>query len=123
MRPISNWSKRRSSSTPYDIQPSNMYNMDEKGFLIGVMKKSKRIFTKSAYSPKQLLGHVQDGNREWITVLATICADGSWLPPGLIYKASTGNLQTCLSTSYRTQVAASGCLSVLATRHLLQPRS
>ena len=78
----------------YDIQPSNMYNMDEKGFLIGVMKKSKRIFTKSAYSSKQLLGHVQDGNREWITVLATICADGSWLPPGLIYKASTGNLQT-----------------------------
>lgn len=77
----------------YDVQACNMYNMDEKGFLIGVLTKSKRIFTKEALSEKQLLGNKQDGNREWITVLATICADGSHLSPGLIYKALTGNLQ------------------------------
>jgi hypothetical protein len=33
----------------YDIQPENIYNMDEKGFLIGVVSKSKRIFSKRKY--------------------------------------------------------------------------
>ena len=33
----------------YDIQPKNMYNMDEKGFLIGVVSKGKRIFSKQKY--------------------------------------------------------------------------
>jgi hypothetical protein len=36
---------------------------------------------------------VQDGNREWITVVATICADGLYLSPSLIYAAISGNLQ------------------------------
>ena len=35
----------------------------------------------------------QDGNREWITILATIYADGSHLSPGLIYQAISGNIQ------------------------------
>jgi len=30
----------------YEIKVHNMYNMDEKGFLIGVLNKSKRIYTK-----------------------------------------------------------------------------
>jgi hypothetical protein len=67
--------------------------MDEKGFLIGVIQKSKRVFTKSAVKRGQLIGAGQDGNREWITVLATICQDGSSITPCLIYQALTGNLQ------------------------------
>ena len=70
-----------------------MYNMDEKGFLIGFLAKSKRIFTKAAVTSKRVLGVVQDGNREWITCIATICADGSSLSPGLIYKAQTSDIQ------------------------------
>ena len=31
----------------YKIEVHNMYNMDEKGFLIGVLNKGKRIYTKS----------------------------------------------------------------------------
>ena len=77
----------------YDVQPHNTYNMDEKGFLIGYMTKTKRIFTKAAYDSGRLLGAVQDGSREWITLIATICADGTSLSPGLIYKAVSGNLQ------------------------------
>jgi len=34
----------------YNIQPQNMYNMDEKGFLIGFLKKSRRIFSKAAFT-------------------------------------------------------------------------
>ncbi|KAF1953258.1 hypothetical protein CC80DRAFT_420573, partial [Byssothecium circinans] len=31
----------------YDIEPRHTYNMDEKGFLIGVIRRSKRIFIKA----------------------------------------------------------------------------
>jgi hypothetical protein len=34
------------------------------------------------------------GSREWITVLGAICADGEKLPPGLIYAAASGALQS-----------------------------
>ena len=62
-----------------------MYNMDEKGFLIGYLTKSKRVFTKALLESRKLLGIAQDGNRTWVTVVATICADGTSLSPGLIY--------------------------------------
>jgi hypothetical protein len=42
---------------------------------------------------QKLLGAGQDGSRELITLLATICANGGSLPPALIYKAVSGNLQ------------------------------
>ena len=77
----------------YSVETYNMYNMDEKGFLIGFLTKSKRVFTKATFEKKRLLGAIRDGNRDWITVLATICADGTWIAPALIYQAVTGNLQ------------------------------
>jgi DDE superfamily endonuclease/Tc5 transposase DNA-binding domain len=77
----------------YEIESENMYNMDEKGFLIGIMTKQRRIVTKSVLMQNKSLSATTDGNREWITVLACICADGSSLPPGLIYQAVSGNLQ------------------------------
>ena len=77
----------------YAILPQNCYNMDEKGFLIGHLQKSKRIFSKAMMKQQRLLGTGQDGSREWITIVATICADGSSLPPALIYKAVSGDLQ------------------------------
>ena len=77
----------------YEIQSDNMYNMDKKGFLIGFLGKTKRIFTKETFNRGKLKGHKQDGNRDWATILATICADGTWLPPAIIYSAVTGNIQ------------------------------
>jgi len=67
--------------------------MDEKGFMIGHQQKAKRVFTRKYWESGKLIGSGQDGNREWITLLATICMDGSFLPPALIYPAETGNLQ------------------------------
>lgn len=52
-----------------------MYNMDEKGFLIGYLTKSKRVFTKTLFESHRLVGTAQDGNRTWVNVVATICAD------------------------------------------------
>lgn len=67
--------------------------MNEKGFLIGILGRTKRVFTKQAYEQGQIIGTGQDGNREWITCVAGICMDGTWLPPLLIYQAVSGNIQ------------------------------
>ena len=85
----------------YDIQPRNCYNMDEKGFLIGHLQKVKRIFPKALVRTQKLLGSGQDGARNWITLVATICADGSSLPPALIYKAVSGDLQDTWLQDYK----------------------
>ena len=69
----------------YNIQPQNMYNMDEKGFLIGHIQKTRRIFSKRTYESGAMRYVVQDGNREWITVVAAIYADRTVLSPTLIY--------------------------------------
>ena len=87
----------------YNIQPHNCYNMDEKGFLIGHLQKSRRIFPKALMQQQKLLGTGQDGSREWITLIATICADGSSLPPALIYKAVSGDLQDSWLQDYDPQ--------------------
>lgn len=77
----------------YNILPENMYNMDEKGFLLGKLQKTQRVFTKGLYNHGKVLSSGEDGSREWVTVLAAICADGTPLSPVLIYKAASGNLQ------------------------------
>jgi hypothetical protein len=79
--------------TEYDVDVEQTYNMDEKGFMIGVVGKSKRIFSKRQYTKKQYRQSLQDGNREWITVLACVGADGVALPPGLIYQAAGRDIQ------------------------------
>jgi hypothetical protein len=48
----------------YNIQPHNCYNMDEKGFLIGLLQKVKRMFPKVLMKKQKLLGAGQDGSRE-----------------------------------------------------------
>jgi hypothetical protein len=30
----------------YDVEPRNTYNMDEKGFFVGITTRSKRVFSK-----------------------------------------------------------------------------
>jgi hypothetical protein len=37
----------------YNVLPENTYNMDEKGFAIGVIGKSKRIFSKASRGLKR----------------------------------------------------------------------
>ncbi|EME86371.1 uncharacterized protein MYCFIDRAFT_130761, partial [Pseudocercospora fijiensis CIRAD86] len=32
----------------YNIKPKNIYNIDKKGFIIGVLSKARRIFIKQA---------------------------------------------------------------------------
>ena len=74
----------------YDVDARNTYNMDEKGFFVGITGRSKRIFSKAVWASKERTAAVQDGNREWITLLACVCASGDALPPALIYQGTSG---------------------------------
>jgi hypothetical protein len=71
-----------------------MYNMDEKGFLIGILGRSKRIFSRRMWEKKEVTASLQDGSREFLTLLACCCADGSALPPGLIYATANGAIRS-----------------------------
>jgi hypothetical protein len=78
----------------YGIEPEHTYNMDEKGFAAGVIGKSKRVFSKASYQQKHARQSLHNGNHEWITLVACICADGTALPPGLIFAAESKNIQS-----------------------------
>jgi hypothetical protein len=64
--------------------------MDEKGFLIGVFSKSKRVFSKAKWERREVREALQDGSREFITVLACICADGTSLEPLVTFSGKQG---------------------------------
>ena len=70
----------------YDVDKRNMYNMDEKGIFVGRTNRSKRAFSKASLDKKERTAALQDGNREWVTLLACVCASGEALPPALIYQ-------------------------------------
>jgi hypothetical protein len=77
----------------FHILPKNTYNFDEKGVLIGLARKCKRIIAAAQLLIKQLIDTSQNGNRENIILMATICADGSRIPPALIYQSEAGLIQ------------------------------
>jgi hypothetical protein len=66
--------------------------MDEKGFLQGFAHAVKRIMTRKEYDSGRVRSNRQDGSREFITLIAAICADGTPIPPALIYKGASGDL-------------------------------
>jgi hypothetical protein len=67
--------------------------MDEKGFMIRRTGRSKRVFSKALWESKQVTDSLQDGNREWVSVLACIGADGTALPPSIIFEGLHGNIR------------------------------
>jgi hypothetical protein len=67
--------------------------MDKKGFMLGVLTRSKRVFSRRLYKEGKIKAHIQDSSREWITLLACICADRPHLEPSLIYQSAAGSIQ------------------------------
>ncbi|KAJ5240603.1 uncharacterized protein N7469_002194 [Penicillium citrinum] len=65
------------------IQPEDIYNFDETGFAMGLISTQKVVTRAEYYGRRRLL---QPGNREWVTVVEAICADGYSLPPCVIFK-------------------------------------
>lgn len=66
----------------YDIQTSDIYNMDEKGFQMGHINRERVICSK--YNKDVRVK--EPTNREWVSILECISADGQLLPPFIIFK-------------------------------------
>jgi hypothetical protein len=61
--------------------------------MLGVLTRLKRVFSRRLYEEGKLRAYIQDGNWEWITLLACICADRSHIEPSLIYQSASGLIQ------------------------------
>jgi hypothetical protein len=46
----------------YNVRPCNTYNMNEKGFMIGVTGRSKQVFSRAQWESKQVCAALQDGS-------------------------------------------------------------
>lgn len=69
----------------YRITGENIYNFDEKGFMIGVGITSVRVMSLEEMRSGKIIGVNQDGNREWVFLLATIYAVAIKIPSCFIY--------------------------------------
>ena len=66
----------------YGIPDEDVYNFDETGFQMGVIGTAK-VVTGSQRAGKALI--TQPGNREWVTAVEAINANGWALPPMIIF--------------------------------------
>ncbi|KAF6515583.1 hypothetical protein HZS61_004324 [Fusarium oxysporum f. sp. conglutinans] len=65
----------------YGIRPDEIYNFDETGFMMGIIASGMVVTgAERRGRPKS----VQPGNREWITVIQAINAEGQAIPPFII---------------------------------------
>jgi hypothetical protein len=65
----------------YGIRSDDFYNVDETGFMMGIIQSGMVVTgTDRRGKPKS----VQPGNREWITVIQAINADGQAISPFII---------------------------------------
>jgi hypothetical protein len=78
----------------YEVQLSYIFNIDEKGFMIRVVGRSKRVFNKEVYRQKGVTAAIQDSSREWITVIACICSDSTAVSLSLIFKSAARALKS-----------------------------
>jgi hypothetical protein len=64
------------------FHPHNIYGFDESGYPLGCGNKC-RVIGESRNKQHKMQ---RDNNKEMVTVMATICADGSNVPPVVIFK-------------------------------------
>lgn len=68
--------------------------MDEKGFQLGRVGRTNRIFDKRLWDQKEVRQALENGSSEWTTVVACICLDGKALSPTLISQGANGAVQS-----------------------------
>ena len=66
----------------YHILLENIWNMNKKGFLLGVSSREKVLCRSTRKNPRL----VQKGGREWITLVEGIGVEGQRIAPYVIYK-------------------------------------
>jgi hypothetical protein len=66
----------------YNILPGNIYNMDEKGIQLGIGARVAALVDHD----QKLVYSIEDGNRELVTVIEAVGADGSTIHPSMIFQ-------------------------------------
>jgi len=67
------------------IAVKDVYGSDESGFQSGTGSSNEKVIGAAG---KRIQHQQKTGNRENITVMVTICADGTSIPPAVIFKGS-----------------------------------
>tara|TARA_R110002003_G_scaffold88_10_gene7124 strand:- start:909 stop:1532 length:624 start_codon:yes stop_codon:yes gene_type:complete len=81
---IGTWFKLvEDTKAKYGIHDDDVHNFDETGFQMGVIG-SMKVVTGSERRTRPNL--VQPGDRDWVTVIQSVCAAGYATPPFIIYK-------------------------------------
>lgn len=73
----------------YDINWKNIYNMDEKGIQMGIGGRVAAIVDCDQKDVYQ----VENGNRQLVTIIETVSADGHALHPSVIYQGKRRDLE------------------------------
>jgi hypothetical protein len=71
--------------------------------LIGICQTAKRVITRETYNKKKIKTAKHNSSREFISLLATICADSTKIPLALIYKGKTNSLQDTWTIDIREE--------------------
>lgn len=66
----------------FNIQAEDIYGTDETGFMSGIGQKERVIAGRG----KKVQHQQRSGDRETITAISMICADGTSIPPAVIFK-------------------------------------
>ena len=61
--------------------------MDEKGVQLGVGRETAVIVDRD----QKVVYQVEDGNRELVTIIECVCADGTAAPPVVVFKGQRIN--------------------------------
>lgn len=69
----------------YGIAMSDRWNMDEKGFALGVIDSKKIVVRANDYKRFR----IQPGNREWTSLIECVSVDGRKLPAYIIFAGKT----------------------------------
>ncbi|KAJ3494531.1 hypothetical protein NLJ89_g10787 [Agrocybe chaxingu] len=87
------WNLLCETLTKYNIKPENIYGVDEVG-IQAQGGEQERVFGSQKKTPQY---QQCAGSRENITVLVTICADGTSQAPAVIFKGSTFQMNCRIS--------------------------
>jgi hypothetical protein len=69
----------------YKIEADTLWNMDEKGFILGLGKARKRLCRQGRRDPQ----FKEQGNRESCTTVCSISAEGKSVTPLIVFKGKT----------------------------------
>ena len=63
--------------------------MDEKGVQLGIGNRVKVLVDRD----QKVVSNIEPGSRELVTIIETMCADGTLLPPSVIFEGNHINAE------------------------------